>query len=305
MQEKDDFETLRLLYVAVTRAKSHLHLLGHMKMNQEGDLAPLSRSLLSVLWPACSESFTHGARVADPDSTEVSQPLVLKRLPIEWQAPVMAKALVASQDTTRQASSDGHYSDEAVKSRLTEEGRVIGVVVHAWLERIASDGLAVWSSVALEAQFEKYKEQLNVQGIPQSRLEVCAATVLNCLLNSLDSPRGRWVLGSQREAACELALNGIVEGQLIRATIDRTFVDEDNIRWIVDYKTSRPGKGMDAELFVSNELERYQGQLKLYKELVEHLYSGLPVRTALYFPLFDGWAESECSSVFNKNNGPG
>jgi ATP-dependent exoDNAse (exonuclease V) beta subunit len=101
------------------------------------------------------------------------------------------------------------------------------------------------------------------------------------------------LLSSQQDAFCELALNGIIGGQLIRATIDRTFLAEDGVRWIVDYKTSRPGDGGDADLFVRQELERYQGQLKIYQELVAQLYPEVQTRTALYFPLFDGWAELE------------
>jgi ATP-dependent exoDNAse (exonuclease V) beta subunit len=80
---------------------------------------------------------------------------------------------------------------------------------------------------------------------------------------------------------------------LIRATIDRTFLDEDGVRWIVDYKTSSPGEGRESDHFVRQELERYQGQLKIYRGLVAQLYPDVQIRTALYFPLFDGWAELE------------
>lgn len=293
LQEKDDFESLRLLYVAVTRAKSQLHLLGHAKRNQNGELLPLSRSLLSVLWPTCSEEFSQNARIADGSCQEEFAPFPLKRLPLQWHPPALPECFVANWAITRQASAVGHYRDGEVKSRLTEEGRVIGVLVHAWLERIACDGLGLWSTAALEGKLEQIKAQLNVQGVPSSRLEACAATVLSCLLNSVGSSRGRWLLSPQRDAVCELALNGLVDGQLIRATIDRTFMCKDDVRWIVDYKTSRPGRKESPEMFVVNELERYRGQLKLYKSLVEELYPVSRIRTALYFPLFDGWVEAE------------
>jgi ATP-dependent helicase/nuclease subunit A len=113
------------------------------------------------------------------------------------------------------------------------------------------------------------------------------------LLNTVASPRGRWLLGSKQDASCELALNGIIDGQLIRATIDRTFLGEDGVRWIVDYKTSSPGERGESDRFIQQELERYQGQLKIYKELVAKLYPEVQIRTALYFPLFDGWTELE------------
>jgi ATP-dependent exoDNAse (exonuclease V) beta subunit len=293
LQEKDDFEALRLLYVAVTRAKSHLHLLGHVKINSGGELVPLSRSLLSVLWPACSEEFSQGAYAAEPDGSEAPSALTIKRLPLTWHPPALTERLVMNQDITRRASADGHYVDDAVRSRLTEEGRVVGILVHDWLERIACDGLNMWPPVALEGQLEGIKTQLSLQGIPLSRLDTCALIVLNCLLNTVGSPRGRWLLTSQQDAFCELALNGIIDGQLIRAIIDRTFLDKDSVRWIVDYKTSSPGERGDPDRFVLQELERYQGQLKIYQELVAQLYPEVQIRTALYFPFFDGWAELE------------
>jgi ATP-dependent exoDNAse (exonuclease V) beta subunit len=206
---------------------------------------------------------------------------------------VLTERLVLNQGLTRRASADGHYVDDTVRSRLTEEGRVVGILVHAWLERIACDGLNMWPTVALEARLEDFKTQLSKQGIPLSRLDDCALIVLNCLLNTVGSSRGRWLLSSQQDASCELALNGIIDGQLIRATIDRTFLDEDSVRWIVDYKTSSPGEREDPDRFVRKELERYQGQLKIYQGLIAQLYPEVQIRTALYFPLFDGWAELE------------
>jgi ATP-dependent exoDNAse (exonuclease V) beta subunit len=293
LQEKDDYEALRLLYVAVTRAKSNLHLLGHAKRNSDGELVPLSRSLLSVLWPSCSEEFSQDVYLADPGGGEAVSTLTIKRLPVTWQPPEVAQRFVTNQEITRRASADGHYFDDVVSSRLTEEGRVVGILVHAWLERIACNGLNMWPATSIKARLEDFKTQLSMQGVPLSRLDACALDVLNCLLNTVGSPRGRWLLGPHQDASCELALNGIIDSQLIRATIDRIFLDEDGVRWIVDYKTSRPREKEESDCFVRQELERYQGQLKIYKELVAQLYPQDKIRTALYFPLFDGWAEPE------------
>lgn len=291
LQEKDDFETLRLLYVAATRAKLKLHLLGHVKKNQDEELKPLAGSLLSVLWPACKEGFSQNAQSANDDSPGALSGQALKRLPLHWQSPDLAARFDAKKSPVRLASGSGHYIDETVKSRRTEEGRVIGVIVHAWLERIATDGLEEWTVEALQGQTEHFKAQLGLQGVPSTRIEACSARVLECLVGSVESPRGQWLLGVHPEASCELAINGVLEGQLVRATIDRVFLDSDGIRWVVDYKTSSPSAGEEQGPFVQKELERYQSQLQLYTELVKRLEPGSPVRMALYFPFFDGWVE--------------
>jgi len=223
--------------------------------------------------------------------------LKFKRLPLQWLPPQLAETLSVKESVVRLASESGHYLDETVKSHRTEEGRVIGTLVHLWLERISSDGLNCWPQAAIKGQVDNFKAQLNINGVPHARLENCAAIILTCLINATESERGRWLLGHHQEAASELALNGMIEGQLVRATIDRTFIDSDGVRWIVDYKTSRPvsGEGVDGFMspdeFMIGEEERYRSQLQLYATLIRQLEENRPLRTALYFPMFDGWIE--------------
>ena len=72
--------------------------------------------------------------------------------------------------------------------------------------------------------------------------------------------------------------------------IDRTFVDRDGTRWIIDYKTGTH-EGGDVSGFLDEEQERYRAQLAAYAEAFRAL-EDRPVRTALYFPLVsDGWRE--------------
>ena len=290
LKEKDDLETLRLLYVAVTRAKSRLHLLGHAKFNAADELVPLSGSLLSVAWPGLGEDFVAQAVNAEEEAPVELMPLQLRRLPAQWQPPQLAPSLTAEEPPTQRASLGAHYQDAMIKSRRTEEGRVIGTLVHLWLERIANDGPEQWSEIDIRKSSEQFRLQLGAQGVPHARLQHCATTVETCLINTLGSDRGRWLLEDHLGAHSELAVNGMIDGKLVRATIDRTFVDQAGNRWVVDYKTSGPpSNGMDRESFLLEEKVRYQDQLRVYLELIRQLYPGQPARAALYFPFFDGW----------------
>ena len=133
-------------------------------------------------------------------------------------------------------------------------------------------------------------QELSVHGVPRDRLQTCAATVATCLTNTLGCDRGRWLLSSHQGAQSELAINGLIDGKLIRATIDRTFIDEAGLRWVVDYKTSSPSHdGQDHDAFLLEEKKRYQDQLRVYLDLIRNLYPGQAARTALYFPMFKGW----------------
>jgi ATP-dependent exoDNAse (exonuclease V) beta subunit len=86
-------------------------------------------------------------------------------------------------------------------------------------------------------------------------------------------------------------LCGVVDGTIVSVRMDRTFVDDLGVRWIIDYKTSsHEGSGLEA--FLDNERERYRGQMELYRRILSGVEQR-PVRAALCFPLLDGWREVE------------
>jgi ATP-dependent exoDNAse (exonuclease V) beta subunit len=96
--------------------------------------------------------------------------------------------------------------------------------------------------------------------------------------------------GRIREAVSELALSGVVDGQILEGIIDRTFVDETGLRWVVDFKTStHEGGGLEA--FLDEEVTRYRPQLERYARLMRQFKPDERVRAALYFPVLRQWRE--------------
>jgi len=69
-RERERYEQARLLYVATTRAKQHLHLLGHVKPDHHDDViesgSPARDSLLETLWPAVEADFQRSAALLLP-----------------------------------------------------------------------------------------------------------------------------------------------------------------------------------------------------------------------------------------------
>ena len=75
----------------------------------------------------------------------------------------------------------------------------------------------------------------------------------------------------------------------VRAVFDRSFIDEQGIRWVIDYKTSQHiGGGLEE--FLDREVERYRAQLQRYGMLAKRM-GPEPVRLGLYFPLMQAWRE--------------
>jgi ATP-dependent exoDNAse (exonuclease V) beta subunit len=114
--------------------------------------------------------------------------------------------------------------------------------------------------------------------------------VLEAVQRTLRDSRGRWLLGSQhRDAHSEYAVTGVLGREIVSVIIDRTFVDEAGVRWIIDYKTSsHEGAGLDE--FLDREQERYAVQLERYAALLR-LLGDEEIRVGLYFPLLSAWRE--------------
>jgi hypothetical protein len=117
-------------------------------------------------------------------------------------------------------------------------------------------------------------------------------------LTTLRDSRGRWVLDNHTDAASELPMAGWIGGKLCEAVIDRTFIDESGVRWIIDYKTSEPASG-SVENFLEAETERYREQLERYSRLMVQR-EDRPIRLGLYFPLLGEWREWGAGVVLRK-----
>ena len=172
-----------------------------------------------------------------------------------------------------------------------ETARLIGNIVHRWLQRIAEDELAGWDAARILDLGDIFRRQLLAQGVfnNDSDMDAAIQRVMAALTNSVSEPRGRWLLGPQRDARSELRLTGIAGGEYMNFVIDRTFCDTNGQRWVVDYKTSSH-EGADVESFLNREQERYRAQLDRYARLMQAI-DDMPVRRGLYFPLLKGWRE--------------
>jgi ATP-dependent exoDNAse (exonuclease V) beta subunit len=116
-----------------------------------------------------------------------------------------------------------------------------------------------------------------------------AARVAAILERTLADERGRRLLGPHKDAQSELRLTGVGKAGIVNVIVDRTFVDAEGTRWIVDYKTGTH-EGADVEAFLDREQERYRKQLEQYAALMRGIDSR-PIRLGLYFPLLGGWRE--------------
>ncbi len=300
---KQELEDGRLLYVAATRAKRRLHLLGSVRLTVDEDgsrhiNAPSPRSLLGKLWPVVEPDYEMTLRDAPQmrEDAAVQAPVIdqaLRRLPAGWALPAAPRPAewTPPPDPAR-AQEDLEFS------WVGETARHIGSVVHRWLQRIADEGGAGWDAARIAALDPAIRLALAAQGVGEHELADAAARAKQALINCVGDKRGCWVTGAHAEGRSEMRLTGIAEGQCVNVVIDRTFVDEEGVRWIIDYKTGRH-EGGDIASFLDNEQARYRGQLERYARLVQAggapqgdlLRGAQRIRLGLYFPLLGGWRE--------------
>jgi ATP-dependent exoDNAse (exonuclease V) beta subunit len=134
------------------------------------------------------------------------------------------------------------------------------------------------------------EQMLLHEGLPAEQLDSAVDQVESAIQGILNDQRGQWILSSaHRESHSEFAISTVVADRVVNMVIDRTFVDEQGTRWVIDYKTgSHTGGGLDE--FLDREQERYRPQLEKYAMALANM-EDRPIRLALYFPMMQGWRE--------------
>ena len=291
-KEQTRLEQARLLYVAVTRAREQLHLLGAVTVKeQEGGREmsdPRPGSLLELLWPTVRDEFARildAAAAPDAGAAQGPEPAGLTRLRRDWSIPEPGAPV-------RWAGSAVLGAEEVAEFEWVGETlRHVGTVVHRLLQRIADEGVESWDRARLQRARPAVRQLLAQAGVREEELEGAMRDVAEAVQNALTDERGRWLLTAHPEARSEYALSVLEDGRLDTGVVDRTFVDEEGVRWVVDYKTSRHS-GTDLDAFLERERLRYAPQLERYAFLMRGL--GVQhVRVALYFPLLKRFLEWE------------
>jgi ATP-dependent exoDNAse (exonuclease V) beta subunit len=293
-REKADQELRRLAYVAATRAKRRLHLLGVAVADHGGVKPPDPRSLLGTLWPALERDF-RAAAVTPPQAaaagSDPSPGALLRRLPVAWTPPVAPPDVrPAAPGATEEAEQEPiEYSWVGFTARR------VGTVVHRLLLRMAREGAAAWPAQRIAAQAPVARTLLAQAGVPEPDLDGATQRALEALRATVADEKGRWVLRRHTDDRSEYDVTAVLDGELRRLRVDRTFVDDAGRRWIVDYKTSTHEGGRPEE-FLDREMERYRKDMERYARVMRALEPERPVRLALYFPLVQGgWREWDFS----------
>ena len=246
---KSEFETLRLLYVAATRTKIQLHLFGKFTNNK--DSIPSKGSLLSILWPYIKNHWPTDSNPVDAnnvsDKSKNNYRLHINRLQEDYQLPPILPALETGIVPELQ-----HEPETPEFVWAGSGAKHLGTVMHRCFQILANEGKESWTEDRIKKLADSLPTALKSQGLPPEMLpkEIKRGEIM--LQNILSHDKGQWILESHKDARCEYPITQIKNNTYQSRVIDRTFIDEDNIRWVIDYKTGQH-MGSDLEIFLKTK----------------------------------------------------
>ena len=201
-------------------------------------------------------------------------PAEIFRLASNWQSPIPVDTL--------------EHNNEPYFELPDEQASVMGIIIHHCLSQIADSNLDNWTKNRIDEKQSYWLKLLKQFGYQDA--EHGLKLINQAVTQTLNDQRGRWILSKHIDSTSEFPITVIIDGGLKNYIIDRTFIDDDGARWIIDYKTSTPTEKTTQD-FLNQEAEKYSGQLSEYAKAMQIFEPIQKIRLGLYFPLFGGWIE--------------
>lgn len=279
--KKARLENTRLLYIGVTRAIKSAYL-SAILADKDGEVrAPNPQTLLSTIWENLTETSVEHIKISPSNiAFEQQDPLQiapsLLRLPLE---EFSTKVLAKKDSPASEHDEDSSPIELTTNNQLEIE---IGNLVHEALQNYLSNKQLL-SKQGLSGLQNYWKKQLNGFSFTESEITHALAKIEESLLNTAENSNLSWIFDHEhKQSAAELALQSFANGYIRTHVIDRTFIDRQGIRWIIDYKSSEPSNKQPLESFIEEQVELYSRQLSRYKALFEG-EENKGIKTALLF----------------------
>jgi ATP-dependent helicase/nuclease subunit A len=276
-------ETIRLMYVATTRAEKKIVLIGRAKLDMKtASVRPPTKStLLATVWDALESNFSFP--FSEPTEPDAAKPIpqMLGRLPSDF---VKCYRDSIQWQVTQQLNSAPKVPEESVGIEYqwaTEVATGVGIVLHDWLQYNGAKVLNLEIGRSLEQRWRA--ELLNLR-VPYSSLDYALQRLVLAVKNIQQHKEAHFLFENYPESNNEFTLSALEDGSVNKYRLDRTFVDHAGTRWIVDYKSTAHENDDVAEFAAEQVRSRHKAQLEKYGFLFSQV-DARPIQLAVYFPL--------------------
>jgi hypothetical protein len=157
------------------------------------------------------------------------------------------------------------------------------------MQHLAQDQGQRWQAMSAAQQFAYLQIQLKQIGMQKADIETASQLIVNAVSQMLADERGQWILSPHQEARSEFPISAHIDGNVENVIIDRTFVDHQGVRWIIDYKTATL-TSHDLNAFLDHEQDKYLKKMTAYCQAMQ-LLDNRPIQLGLYFPALPAWRQ--------------
>jgi ATP-dependent helicase/nuclease subunit A len=248
-KQQTHFELMRVLYVAMSRAKDKIHLLGGVSKTGKA----VSGSLLSFL--------SHYFQKSIDDI-----PIQDTSIPVEASLPKLQRNKSLSTVSNRGGSDITQSKNLPSNVDLIYQS-ALGSIVHYFLEH----SLFEPSFESIDARFREF-------GLPPKLIHSYSKTASLLLLNTKRDKDFEWLFKYRDSTEVEAEYSSSTKTVII----DRLFIEDDSL-WIIDFKTASLNEGESMDSFIERQKLSHQKQIKTYQEVLEDFFK-IPSKIALYCP---------------------
>ena len=260
-EERSAFETQRLLYVAATRAKQRLHVLGKYRRNkQTGKVSAPRGTFMHMLFPAFLDQIEDAYEDAEADLDPKPEPTPLPLLRLV-DPPPLPVGLGAAPDLVPDSE------PAQLRSLPAREAAALGDALHHWLELIHDHWERGWTAHWFEQHPDAVASTLKRGGVKDDRIAELLPVLTAMLVHAISTEGSRALLSPEGKTGSwsELTLYKKEGTGFSRHIIDRMYQDTEGRLVIVDYKS-----GEDSPA----TRQMWQEQLGRYRALVSSLDLG-------------------------------
>jgi ATP-dependent exoDNAse (exonuclease V) beta subunit len=248
-KRQNHYELMRLLYVAMTRAKQKLHLLGCLT---EKGVAPKN-----TFFELLSPFFQKSIKQLDGSLVKINQ---------QGRSPLLRRYKELTPLQQRSQISINETQGLSVDISPIYQS-ALGSLVHYYFEK---------------GSFSPTKEHAELRllesGVPSRLVHSYANEACQLLQNTKKDKLFDWLFKDRESTQVEAEYSN----KSSTVIIDRMFIDDDTL-WIIDFKTARPMEDEAIGDFIERQKSLHRKQLMKYKDILQGVFN-LPTKVALYCP---------------------
>jgi|TARA_B100000315_G_scaffold250906_1_gene284681 ATP-dependent exoDNAse (exonuclease V) beta subunit len=267
---KAKFENTRLMYIGVTRAIKSAHLSAALETRDDALAEPESRTLLATIWDALRQqdlietvAVQTTANSQQTPIDDLQQATTLRRLPLTSLPTATGPMQVAEKNTgaATDADQDSLGRDEpALQAQM-------GNIIHDVLQRYVTNKTLIDSEM-LDTQKQRWRRDLQASGFEDDAIQQALVFIEASLQTTILNTDLQWVFdNAHNQSSTELALQTRSAGTLRNHIVDRSFIDEQGYRWIIDYKSAAKPAAQSEQQFIDGQTDQHREQLTRYADL--------------------------------------